>query len=228
MNDEFDGKILCSDYLEVYNKLSEKNQSSNQNFFLTIRESQRKKLLEWMTLLCIDYQMSLDCFDEATFIMDSFFLKNQVSISKLQLYSATSLLIAAKFSDSGFPAIQEFTFLCDGLYSNQDIKQCEIEILQKLDYRIARINRFPPKFVAAAKIELFSVDIIFMEWIAEISLWNSNMTFLSPEIVANAIISIINNGFFKDKNDSNASKLIKENFEMLKKNGTNKFISGNF
>ena len=56
----------------------------------------------------------------------------------LQLVGITAMLIAAKFEETWAPEINDFVYMSDKAYTNQDVLKMECRILQTLDFRLGR------------------------------------------------------------------------------------------
>jgi len=106
-----------------------------------------------------------------------------------------------------------------------------VELLSSIDYRIARINKFPPRFIAAVKAELDSNSYFILDCVAEVSLWDSRITFFSPNNVADSILYILSNGFTHHQNDKKDDNYMIRNFivdsyQRLQQHQIQQLISG--
>ena len=63
-----------------------------------------------------------------------------VSKAELQLVGITALLVAAKYEEIYPPSPSELAFIAADTYTNQQIRQTEIDILRALDFQLGRPN----------------------------------------------------------------------------------------
>jgi hypothetical protein len=68
--------------------------------------------------------------------VDTYLTTTSVKREKLQLVGATALYIASKYDERCPPVIDDFCYICDDAYNQQDIIRMEKELLQKLNFDI--------------------------------------------------------------------------------------------
>ena len=59
-----------------------------------------------------------------------------ITKDKLQLVGVTAMLIASKYEEIYFPQVQDFSYITDHSYSEDDIRRMEQFMLQTIGYRL--------------------------------------------------------------------------------------------
>lgn len=183
--------LTCREYANIYIKMN-KGERNSIITYSTLNSEQRRKIIKWFLEIMETYNLSYDSFSTATLIMDKYFFDHRISIGKIQLYSATCMIIATKFHEMFYPSIKEFEFLCDGLYNFNNFIEAQNIILKAIDYKIPILN---PRFLCYAKIAgnptteefLESVDYMCGIIVPQIH----SLTFANQDQIAEAIIDII-------------------------------------
>ncbi|KAB0800946.1 hypothetical protein PPYR_05300 [Photinus pyralis] len=95
----------------------------------------RAILIDWIMEVCEAYHLTRTTFYLAVDYIDRYLTVNPaVPKNQLQLIGITALFIAAKFEEIYPPKLSEFSYVCDGACSCEDIVQCEISILSALEW----------------------------------------------------------------------------------------------
>lgn len=102
----------------------------------------RSILLNWL----IEIQQNLKLNQRTIFlsinIFDWFLEKKRVLRSELQLVGISSFLIASKFEDIYPPEIEHIIYLCEFLYSKEQILRMEGDILFQLGFNLVFVCSF--------------------------------------------------------------------------------------
>lgn len=90
----------------------------------------RAILVDWIMEVCEVYRLRRVTYYLAVDYIDRFLtIKPNVPKHQLQLVGISSLFIAAKLEEIYPPKLSEFSYVCDGACSNDDILECEILLL---------------------------------------------------------------------------------------------------
>lgn len=90
----------------------------------------RSILVDWIMEVCEVYRLRRMTFYLAVDYIDRYLsLKPATPKQHLQLVGISALFIAAKLEEIYPPKLKEFSYVCDGACSDEDILNCEILIL---------------------------------------------------------------------------------------------------
>lgn len=93
----------------------------------------RSILVDWIMEVCEVYRLRRMTFYLAVDYIDRYLsLKPATPKQHLQLVGISALFIAAKLEEIYPPKLKEFSYVCDGACSDEDILNCEILILNSL------------------------------------------------------------------------------------------------
>lgn len=138
----------------------------SSSFYL--RPSMRSILVDWLIEVHYKFQLLPETLYLSINLMDRYLSKNKVSLSKLQLVTITSLLIAAKFEEVNLPKLSNYTYITDNAYTKDEVKDAEFQILNCLNYDIGWPN--PMNFIRRiSKIDNYnhetrSLSKLFLEF----------------------------------------------------------------
>ncbi|KAF2880153.1 hypothetical protein ILUMI_26016 [Ignelater luminosus] len=93
-------------------------------------------ILEWLTEVCEKYQLRRVTYHLAVDYIDRFLAIHTLSKCELQLLGVASLFLAAKVEEIHPPSISDFCDECDGACSLDEILDCEIILLNALDWDV--------------------------------------------------------------------------------------------
>lgn len=190
-------KKLYEPYLSIYIKES-KLEGDGDVVVQIITEIQRKMLMDWIFEVCDLYKLSTESFLTTAYIFDKYIQGKNIRVSQLQLVAAVSLMIAAKYEETFFPAMSEYVYLCDGLYTVKDFRDMQCEVLKAIGYRITRVDA---RFLAFSWMEKKPREIVdietFYSAIDCVSLsiaWSKRLTFINQMNLGRVIIDTVVNG----------------------------------
>ncbi|EGR29663.1 n-terminal domain protein [Ichthyophthirius multifiliis] len=97
----------------------------------------RAILIDWMMEVSMEFMLKRDTFYNAQSIIDRY-LQETYNVKKtdLQLIGVTALYIASKIEEIDSPNIQDFVRSTDNGYTDIQVKQTEITIVEKLNFRL--------------------------------------------------------------------------------------------
>ncbi|KAL1489143.1 hypothetical protein ABEB36_014085 [Hypothenemus hampei] len=103
--------------------------------FTNFMPRMRAILLDWVMEVCEVYHLRRVTYYLAVDYFDRFLsLRPDVPKNQLQLVGVTCLFIASKLEEVYPPRLSEFSFVCDGACSPDDILNCELLILNSLGW----------------------------------------------------------------------------------------------
>lgn len=106
-----------------------------------LNSKMREILVDWIVLVTKNFRLSNYTLHLSVTISDNYLNKNKtVSRADFQKVGITSLMIASKIEERYSPSIEDFTWICDNSYTKKEIAQCELEILNTLDYNVCLDN----------------------------------------------------------------------------------------
>lgn len=194
---------LVRDYIDVYKRLSVMS-CGVPTVFSSLDGVQRSLLVDWISELCSVYSLSIDTFATAVYLLDKMTAIKKFPASRLQLLAATSLWVASIYEETAAPSISDLVFLCDQLYTRNDFIQMQIDLLNTVNFRIYRRT---PRFSIMLKTYDGNPSDDFFEAIdsiLSITFYIRRLTFSPPDLVADAIISVVVNGLTLEDDDAPA------------------------
>ncbi|ORY06839.1 hypothetical protein K493DRAFT_202793 [Basidiobolus meristosporus CBS 931.73] len=100
----------------------------------------RSILVDWLVEVHDKFHLLPETLFFAINIIDRFLSQRVVSLVKLQLVGITSMLIAAKVEEIMCPSIENFIYMADGGYTEEEVKKAERYILQVLEWNMSYPN----------------------------------------------------------------------------------------
>ncbi|KAJ3310460.1 G2/mitotic-specific cyclin, partial [Gonapodya sp. JEL0774] len=91
-------------------------------------------LIDWLIEVHYKFRLLPETLFLAVNMIDRFLSLRVVSVQKLQLVGLTALFIASKYEEVMAPSIQNFIYMSDNGYTEEEIMKAERYILQTLDY----------------------------------------------------------------------------------------------
>ena len=97
----------------------------------------RTVLMGWMGEVCEDLWFCRDSFHMACNYVDRYLqVTANVEKDKLQLIGLTSLYISSKMEEVQMRCVSDYLASACNIYSEQEMKTCEIEMITKLDFKL--------------------------------------------------------------------------------------------
>lgn len=205
-------------YLEYnYDSSLDDNIKGKLGYYLSILQTQRNAIIQWMSELCEIYQLSLDTLSLSAYTFDKFIylssFKQKPLISHLQLIASCCLLIASKYEDGHYPAISELMYMCDGLYKKNDFLKMQDHILATLNYRLTRFDaRFNArlklaKMEALEKAEIEDNFFVSVDFVFKSSLFSPFLTFISINNLGDSLIDTTSESDISDDTPNKSIKM---------------------
>jgi G2/mitotic-specific cyclin 1/2 len=96
----------------------------------------RAVLIDWLIEVHNKFHLLPETLYLTINIIDRFLSLRVVSLVKLQLVGLTSMFIASKYEEVITPSIQNFIYMADGGYSDDEVLKAERYILQVLEFNL--------------------------------------------------------------------------------------------
>ena len=100
----------------------------------------RAILLDWMSEVCTDYGLTRETFYLAATFITRYFLACEAERKVFQLIAVAALSLAAKVEEENAPKMARLSQSCGKLYSVEDIKSMEQQMLGVLEWRIDTVT----------------------------------------------------------------------------------------
>ncbi|EPX73446.1 G2/M B-type cyclin Cdc13 [Schizosaccharomyces octosporus yFS286] len=97
-------------------------------------------LTDWIIEVHSRFRLLPETLFLAVNIIDRFLSLRVCSLGKLQLVGIAALFIASKYEEVMCPSVQNFVYMADGSYDEEDILQAERYILRVLEFNLAFPN----------------------------------------------------------------------------------------
>lgn len=100
----------------------------------------RNILFNWLLEIHGKFKLKIRTLFLTSNIFDRYLASHQISRKQLQLVGIASFLIASKFEDIYPPELEEFCFLCENVYSKEEILRQEENILAFLRFELIFVS----------------------------------------------------------------------------------------
>uniref|UniRef100_H3AWU0 Uncharacterized protein n=1 Tax=Latimeria chalumnae TaxID=7897 RepID=H3AWU0_LATCH len=96
----------------------------------------RAVLVDWMVEVQGNFELSPEPLYLAVRLVDCFLSHSFCPRDTLQLLGATALLVAAKFEEYIPPYVDDFLYICDDIYTREELLEMEKRVLYVLDFNV--------------------------------------------------------------------------------------------
>ena len=165
---------------------------------MNIDDNSRKILIGWIHELKKVYMLTHETEELSVLILDAVFASRIWSIGQFQLVCATSLFLASKYEETYYPALSEFIYLCDGLYTKNEFLEMEKTILQLMGFRLTRMNYHSFTKFSICSYKPPEVFIKVVDFVAEKLLGVKGICQRDQQKVSKLMLNIIDKGFSDD------------------------------
>ena len=93
-------------------------------------------LFDWLVEVIPEYGLSQETLHLTRNLVDRFLALEKCPRAELQLVGVASLSIAAKMIERFPPSMCDYVYICDNMYTREQVIDKETVILSKLDYRV--------------------------------------------------------------------------------------------
>ncbi|KAL1924607.1 uncharacterized protein VTP21DRAFT_4261 [Calcarisporiella thermophila] len=143
-------------------------------------------LVDWLIEVHAKFKLLPETLFLTVNIIDRFLSRKEVSLVKLQLVGITAMFIAAKYEEIVAPSIQNFLYMVDSSYSDEEILKAERYVLQVLGFRLCYPN--PMNFLRrVSKADNYDIQTrTVAKYLLEIPLLDHQFLKYPPSILAAA------------------------------------------
>lgn len=141
-------KKYSRDILQRYYELESDRCYSTDSSYMTTKQSNelnytmRSILIDWMVELNEEYNLQQNTLYLTVQYIDKFLSHIQVERSKLQLLGMGCSLIASKYWEIYPPSINDYIYLADNTYKNQQLIRMEQALLQTFQFNLNVVTCF--------------------------------------------------------------------------------------
>ncbi|KAJ1656213.1 G2/mitotic-specific cyclin [Dispira simplex] len=97
-------------------------------------------LVDWLVEVHTKFRLLGETLFLTVNLIDRFLSKRTVSLVKLQLVGITAMFVAAKYEEIMAPSVQNFIYMADGGYSDEEVLNAERYLLQVLGFDLSYPN----------------------------------------------------------------------------------------
>ncbi|GAA5995592.1 cyclin family protein [Rhodotorula paludigena] len=187
--DEEDPLMVSTYVVEVYDYLRElelttmpdPDYMSNQN---EVTWKMRGILVDWLVEIHTKFRLLPETIFLAVNIIDRFLSVRVVSLVKFQLVGVTALFIAAKYEEVVCPSVQNFLYMTDGGYTDDEILKAERYVLGIIGFNLSYPN--PINFLRRiSKADGYDIHSRTMaKYLMEISIVDHRFMATPPSLIA--------------------------------------------
>lgn len=102
-----------------------------------LNPTMRSILVDWIVEVHMKFRLTPETLYLAVNLLDRYLFRVEVRRSKLQLVGVTALLIACKYEEIYPPEVRDCVYITNRAYTRQEVLDMELEILEKLRYKVA-------------------------------------------------------------------------------------------
>ena len=100
----------------------------------------RGVLVDWLIDTHSKFRLLPETLFLALNIVDRFLTQRTISLVKLQLVGITAMFIAAKYEEVICPSVQNFLYVADGGYNEEEILRAERYVLKVINFNLSYPN----------------------------------------------------------------------------------------
>ncbi|KAI9596126.1 cyclin-like protein [Syncephalis fuscata] len=144
--EDIDDPLMVSEYVEEifeYMRELEIKTMPNPRYMTQQKELQwnmRGILVDWLIDVHNRFQLLPETLFLTVNLIDRFLSQRVVSLVKLQLVGITAMFIASKYEEVMAPSIQNFIYMADDGYKEEEVLRAERYMLQVLDFDLSTPN----------------------------------------------------------------------------------------
>ena len=112
-------------------------------------------LIDWFVEVCNEYRLEDQTLHLAVNYLDRFLSRMRVTRGVCQLVGVAALMIASKLEEVDPPHVEDFVFICDSIYTTNQLRDMELRVLACLQFDLAAptTNDFVCRFVQHLKVD---------------------------------------------------------------------------
>jgi len=97
----------------------------------------RAILVDWLVDVHLKFKLVPETLFLAVNLIDRFIERKVIPKEHLQLLGSTAMFVACKYEEIYPPELADFVFICDNLYSKQEILANEGELITIIDFTLS-------------------------------------------------------------------------------------------
>ncbi|KAK9510026.1 hypothetical protein O3M35_004899 [Rhynocoris fuscipes] len=101
-----------------------------------LNSSMRALVVSWMVEVQENFELNHETLYLAVKLFDLYLSKVRITKDRLQLIGCASLFVSAKYDERYPPCIDDMIYVCDGLYTPDDLTSMEKELLKAVDFQL--------------------------------------------------------------------------------------------
>ena len=161
----------------------------NPNYMEVQKELQwkmRSILVDWLVEVHHKFRLLPETLYMTINLIDRFLSVRVVSLVKLQLVGVTAMFVASKYEEVIAPSIQNFLYMADGGYTDEEILKAERYLLQVLDFSLQYPS--PMSFLRrCSKADQYDIQTrTLAKYLMEISLIDHRFLKMPPSMISAA------------------------------------------
>ncbi|KAK2664942.1 hypothetical protein Ddye_003516 [Dipteronia dyeriana] len=153
----------------------------------------REILVDWLVEVAEEYNLVSDTLYLTIAYVDRFLSSHALSRNKLQLLGVGCMLIASKYEEISPPHVEDFCYITDNSYTNEEVVSMETEVLNFLNFEMSTptTKNFLRVFIKSTHENGRAADLRFEFlccYLAELSLLDYGCVQYLPSLVAASAI----------------------------------------
>ncbi|KAG9399741.1 hypothetical protein AC1031_011621 [Aphanomyces cochlioides] len=153
-----------------------------------INSRMRGILMDWLVEVGEEYKLVPHTLHLAIHLVDRCLSVMKVARGKLQLLGCACMMLACKFEEVVGPSIEDFVYISDHTYTNEEMLAMENIVLETLEYKLAgtHVYHFLERFIHAGCTT--ETQQHFAHYLAELAVIDYHITIAYPPSVLAASI----------------------------------------
>nr|XP_043637368.1 G2/mitotic-specific cyclin C13-1-like [Erigeron canadensis] len=200
--DSFSDPQMCETYVsDIYDYLRkmemEVKRRPKEDYIEKVQKdvtaNMRGVLVDWLVEVAEEYKLLPETLYLTISYIDRFLSVNVLNRQRLQLLGVSSMLIASKYEEISPPCTEDFCYITDYTYTNQEVVKMEAEVLKSLKFEVGNptVKTFLGRYIRIAQEEYNTPDLQFeflCYYLAELSLLEYGCIKFLPSMVAASVI----------------------------------------
>ncbi|PWN51068.1 A/B/D/E cyclin [Violaceomyces palustris] len=192
--EDMDDPLMVAEYVnDIFDYMKELEIANmpNGNYMSMQRDINwqlRGVLIDWLIDIHAKFRLLPETLFLAVNIIDRFLSQRTITLGKLQLVGVTAMFVAAKYEEVLCPSIENFLYLANGGYTDEEILRAERYMLRILDFNLSYAN--PMNFLRRiSKADNYDIQTrTVAKYFMEISLVDHRLMDHPPSLVAAASV----------------------------------------
>ena len=175
-----------------------------ENFQTDITPQMRSILVDWLVEVAEEYHLQMDTLYIAINCVDRFLERKHITRQNLQLLGCACMLLASKIEEIHAPAVDEFVYISDNTYTNEEILRMETTVCKILNCKIKMTTTasFLTRYTQAAQADQSLLAdstgtendkkkaVFFSRYVSELALQEYTMLKYKPSMIAASSVSL--------------------------------------